>query len=369
MTSNIKVLIASGASGGHIYPAIALAESLKKKASSIEIAFVSSKIGMGDYINPLREQSFSNEIKNKVFFISIIKFRFNFSSFLKAVYYLAKSFLESFFIFEKFRPDVVVGFGSYVSFPLLLEAALFKKPAIIHEQNVSLGTANKFLSFFVDKIAVSFRQTQSTRRNFIFTGNPLRSSLTPEEKDKARSFFNLEEKFTILVLGGSQGSHNINIAFKDAVCLLAKEEDFQFIHITGRFDYSGLQKEYEYIKIKHSIFDFLPVMHIAYSLADLVISRSGAGTISELAYFRKPAILIPYPYARSHQLENAAALKKEQAAIVIEEEELSGSALKEKILLLIRSASMRDEFKNNIQKFANPDAADRLAEVVLEMAR
>lgn len=353
-----KILIASGASGGHLYPAIALAESLTKKAPSIEIVFVSSKSGITDYI------------KNtyKIFFISIIKFRFNFSSLLKSVYYLAKSFLESFFILEKFRPDVVVGFGSYVSFPLLLEAALFKKPAIIHEQNISFGLANKFLSFFADKVAVSFRQTQAARRNnFIFTGNPLRSSLIKEEKGKARSFFSLEEKFTILALGGSQGSHNINAAFKNTVILLAKEEDFQFIHITGAFDYSGLQKEYEYIKIKHCIFDFLPQIHLAYSLADLVISRCGAGTIAELAYFRKPAIIIPYPYARGHQLQNAAALEKEGAAVVIEERELSGYLLKEKILLLMHSASMRDGLKNNIQKFANPDAADRLAELVLEL--
>src|SRR3989338_3662696 len=357
-----KVLIASGASAGHIYPALALAENLKHKQPSWEIAFVTC-----------RRLSLENSIESSgynFFIISICPFSFGFRKFLISLYRLVKSFWETFLIIEKFRPDVVIGFGSYVSFPVILESALFKKPTFIHEQNVSLGLSNRALSLFVDKVAVSFKDAPLDSRapspfcrkaifrggkgrgKFVFTGNPLRQELVKKDKEESRAFFGLDEKFTILVLGGSQGSERINTEFKQTVDILsAKRQDFQFIHLCGKKDYSSLKKDYSCIKIRYCLFDFLTRMDFAYSLADLVICRAGAGSITELAFFRKAAIIIPSPYAGSHQLENANALKMKEAAVRLEEKELGGFKLAEFILRRMDSAGERAKLEKRIAEF------------------
>ena len=362
-----KILIASGASAGHLYPALALAENLKNKQPSWEIAFVTCRRAE---IEKCIESS-----GYKVFIISICPFSRTARRFLISLYRLVKSFLETFLIIESFRPDVVVGFGSYVSFPVILESALFKKPTVIHEQNVSLGLSNKVLSLCVDKVALSFADERHRKdapvdsRKFVFTGNPLRRELVKKDQEESRAFFGLAKEFTILVLGGSQGSERINAEFKKTVDILsAQGRDFQFIHLCGKKDYSSLKKDYSCIKIKYRLFDFLTRMDFAYSLADLVICRAGAGSITELAFFGKAAILIPYPYAGAHQLENAGILKKKEAALVIEEKELEGPKLAELILKLMNSADERAQLEKRIADFANPQATDRLAELVLNEA-
>src|SRR3989338_6157077 len=300
-----KILIASRASAGHLYPALALAENLKNKQPSWEIAFVTCRRA--------EIEKCIDSSGYKVFIISICPFSRTARRFLISLYRLVKSFLETFLIIESFRPDVVVGFGSYVSFPVILE------------QNVSLGLSNKVLSLCADKVALSFADERHRKdapvdsRKFVFTGNPLRRELVKKDKEESRVFFGLAKEFTILVLGGSQGSERINAEFKKTVDILfAQGRDFQFIHLCGKKDYSSLKKDYSCIKIKYRLFDFLTRMDFAYSLADLVVCRAGAGSITELAFFGKAAILIPYPYAGAHQLENAGILKKKEAALVIE---------------------------------------------------
>lgn len=357
----IKVLIASGASAGHLYPALAFAGALAAKRPDITIAFVTSKRGIESAIERYGYQ---------IFFMRLRPLSFNGIKLLRSLYCLARSFIDSFFIIQRFRPNLAVGFGSYISFPALLESAFLKIPALIHEQNVSLGLSNKILSFFVDKIAVSFEREDLMPAKRVFTGNPLRSSLTKRARDDAGRFFGLEEAFTLLVIGGSQGSRRINMEFKQAAMLLTeKKEKFQFIHISGKNDYLSLKEWYKCITIKHCLLDFLDAIDMAYSAADLVICRAGAGTLSELAYFKKAAIVIPYPYARGHQLENALQLKRENAGVVIEERELSGAGLCEEILRLMRSADERKALEDNIRKFAHPDAAGRLAELALSMVK
>src|SRR3989338_2438802 len=261
--NRVKILIASGASAGHLYPALSFAQKLREKEAGADIAFVSSRrVGIAEEISA---HGF------RLFLISVLPFSFkSFKKFFLAFCRFIRSFFESFLIIEKFRPDVVVGFGSYVSFPVCLEAALFKKATV-----------------FDDKAIVP--------------GNPLRKFVTGAGKEDSRSFFGLEDKFTILTLGGSQGSHRINTEFKNAVKRIEKREDFQFIHITGKSDYNDLKKDYSCITMRHCVFDFLEPMHLAYVLADLVVSRAGATTIAELVYFQKAALLIPYPYAGGHQ--------------------------------------------------------------------
>lgn len=359
----VKVLIASGASGGHLYPSLAFAQSLALKRPDAAIAFITAGRGIESSVQATHYQLFK---------LCLRPLRFNSVKCLPALYCLGRSFLDSFCIIRKFRPDIVAGFGSYVSFPALLEASLLGIPTLIHEQNVSLGLANKLLKPLAEKIAVSFGETAGPHNKRVFTGYPLRKSLVRCAPDEARRFFNLsEDRFTLLVVGGSQGCRRINMELKKALEILdKKKEGLQFIHISGKSDYLHLKTEYKYITMRHYLCDFLVQMHLAYSAADLVVCRSGAGTLSELAYFKKAAILIPYPYARSHQLENALALKKENAAVVIEEKELEGGdVLSGGILRLMYSPDERRDLENNIQKFAHPDAADRLAELALSLIR
>ena len=352
-------MIAAGASAGHLYPAIAFARRLLQLNPRATVAFVSSRRGQVE--EWIKEAGFES------FFVSIRALSPGAFNFLRFLYSFFKSFLEAFLIIEKLRPDAVVGFGSYVSLPLVMEAAAFKRITVIHEQNVSLGRANKFLSPFADKIALSFRQSPLLSPKYVFTGNPLRRGLIKAGKKEAGDFFGLaEDKFSVLVVGGSQGSRRINQAFKEAVFSLSAEEDFQFIHICGKYDYSLLKKDYSCIRIRHCLFEFLARMDLAYSLADLVVCRAGAGTISELAYFNKAAILVPYPYAGSHQLENALALGREMSALVIEEKDLSAKLLADNILGLIRSKDRRLALEKNIQSFAYPDADEKLANIVLD---
>lgn len=355
--SIMRILIASGGSAGHLYPALSLAEVLKARSPDIEIAFVSSD-----------RSGLTNAIKNKgyKFFLTSIT-SFSIKRALKAFYFFLKSFFESFFIIERFRPDIIVGFGSYVSFPVLLLGSFFKKTTIIHEQNVSLGLANKVLAFFVDRIATSFNQTclYAVKGKFTYTGYPLRRDFFVMDKTKALDFFRLEDKFTILVLGGSQGSRKINSEFKETIEKLTPKIDFQVIHVTGKNDYSELKDAYKHVTIKNCIFDFFEPMHIAYSACDIVISRAGAGTVNELIYFEKPAILIPYPLARQHQLENACVLKNSRASIVIEEKDLSSSSLSVQIIKLFDNNILRSEMASNIRKLKTTDAAGALADLIL----
>ncbi len=362
MSKKAKILIAAGGSAGHLYPALALAAALRDKDPQTEIGFISSRRGIERQVE---EEGY------RLFLISIVSLRRNFVNILPGLYRFFKSFIESFLIIESFRPDCIVGFGSYVSLPVLLEGAFFKKPTVIHEQNVSLGLANRVLSLLADRIALSFRPMNSGKvkdRKRIYTGYPLRKWLRRVDRREAGHFFALTDKFTIMVLGGSQGSHKINFEFRQAVDMLIKSgEDFQFIHITGKNDYISLKEEYKCVTINKSIFEFLTQMHLAYSLADLVIARAGAGTIAELAYFALPAILIPYPYAGGHQLENGLALRSRRAAVVIEDKELCCELLYDNIIGLMHSQNLRAELKRNIGRFADEDASGNLADVVLSL--
>lgn len=356
----IKVLIAAGGSAGHLYPAIAFAQRLVQMNPRAAVVFVSGRRGQVE--EWIRQAGF------EVFFVSIRPLSGGPVNFLRFLYSLLKSFLEAFLIIERFRPDAVAGFGAYVSLPLVLEASVFKRATVIHEQNVSLGRANKFLSPFADRIALSFPHRSVPNDKYVFTGNPLRRDLIKAGKREAGDFFGLaEDKITVLSVGGSQGSRRINQAFREAVFSLSREEDFQFIHICGKYDYSLLKKDYSCIRIRHCLFEFLARMDLAYSLADIVVCRAGAGTISELAYFNKAAILIPYPYAGSHQLENALALGRDNAALVFEDKDLTGQLLAENISGLIRSKDRREALERNIQSFAVPDADEKLAKVMLEL--
>lgn len=328
----MRVLVVAGASGGHIYPAVSFLDKLKEKQADMDALLVLPKRNIKNKIT-------APAYNVKYISVSPIALRFNFKNVL-AVFKLLRGSFESLFLLLEFRPDIVVGFGCLDSVPLLFFAWLFRIKTLIHEQNVIPGRANRLLAIFADRIAVSFPETAKFLKDFqkktVVTGNPVRQELEQVEKKEALDFFGFNEnKFTILVMGGSLGSHNINGAFLKAASCIPDKSKLQIIHLTGIKDYELLNKSYKDLDVDSKILDFFNAMHYAYSACDLVISRAGATTITEVMFFKLPAILIPYPYAYQHQLNNAKFLQQKGCAVIIEEEDLDKGRLRETIQVLI----------------------------------
>jgi UDP-N-acetylglucosamine--N-acetylmuramyl-(pentapeptide) pyrophosphoryl-undecaprenol N-acetylglucosamine transferase len=321
----MKVLVASGASGGHIFPALAFLDALKEANKDAEVLLVlpRNNIGQG------REIPFNN-----VRYISVSAVRLNLHpESLFSILKLFKAALESLFILLQFKPDVVVGFGSLSSVPMILLAWFLRIKTLIHEQNVIPGRANRFLAKFCDKIAISFEKTKQHLEGYkdktVLTGNPLRKDLIRLNRFKALDFFGFKaNRFTLLVMGGSQASHSINLGFLKALSGLSGRSGLQVIHLCGADDLDLLDLAYQDLKINFKLCVFLKEMQYAYSAADLAVCRAGATTIQELIYFALPAILIPYPFAREHQMANALLLQENGCVAIIQDAELETPKLR-----------------------------------------
>ena len=368
----VKVLIAAGGSGGHIFPAIALARALQGSAmpDEVDIRFIGSNKALDRRIFEKEGFKFSLLSANK----------FPYKASLRLIPFFIKfkiDLIRTFFIVLSYRPDIVVGFGGYIPCPAMLVAVLFRIPRIVHEQNVVAGRANKLLFKLADRIAVSFEETRSPKLmgcravKCIFTGNPLRSEVLKEDKPLGIKRFGLDgSKFTILVIGGSQGAHFLNAAFIGAITDVDKPlmEGIQVIHLTGISDYGWAVKTYAFIKgLESRVYSFIDRIEEAYSAADLVITRAGASAIFEIASFGRPMILVPYPFANAHQSENARVFGEKGAAIVIEENTLSAEVFKDSILKLYKDREGAKKLAEAARLLSVPDAAARLAREVIHM--
>lgn len=359
-----RILAVTGSSGGHIFPAFAFLEELKKKADN-------------DFILVMPENSLKlaqDQVKRyniKYISVSRLKKGLDPKNLLSILNFFKGSF-QSLGLILKFSPDTVVGFGSMCSIPVIFWAWLFGKKSIIHEQNVVLGRANRFLARFAGRIAVSFEESREGLRNYrdkiVFTGNPLREDLRTVERNKAAAFFGFDaEKFTILVMGGSSGSRNINLNFMKAVLRLPEKSSLQIIQLSGEKDLSALESGYKDSGLSFRIFPFLEEMSYAYSASDLVICRAGATTISELMHFRLPAILVPYPYAYKHQLYNAKVLTGRKSALMLEDAELCLGSLEETLAGLIRDRSRIKEMRESYPDREQINSAQLFLEAVLSL--
>jgi len=360
----MRVLIACGGTGGHIFPGLSLYDAFKKREKVADILLVVDKREISSFIVP--------ENYRRIYICLVpIRFNFNLHS-LTIVLKLLRGIFQSAAVLIKFKPDVVIGFGGYASFFIVFFAGILGIKTLIHEPNVVPGRANLMLAYFTDKIACGFAHTKEHfgRNSFKveITGNPLRPSLIRTERKRAREFFGLQpDRFTILVMGGSQGAHKINTVFIEAVNLIEDKSGFQVIHLCGRQDYPSLKSSYRNSGIRAEVFPFFAQMGYAYSAADMVISRAGAISITEIAFFGLPAVLIPYPYVRGHQLENARHLARNNAAVVIEEESLDPEILNGKILELFNNPALRRSMGENILKFSKLKADEALADLALNV--
>ncbi len=362
----LKIILSGGGTGGHIFPAVAIANEIKKIVPSVQILFVGALGKM--------EMDKVPAAGYKIIGIPIagLQRKFTFQNF-KLPFLIIKSLLKTKKIINEFQPNVVVGTGGYASGPLLKAATNKGIPALIQEQNSYAGITNKILSKKVNKICVAYEGMEKffPSEKLILTGNPVRQDVIDitNKKDEGLSYFKLNEtKKIILVIGGSLGAKAINEAIGNGLNEFVKN-DIQLVWQTGKIYFDTAKKQtvdFESKNIKAT--DFISRMDLAYAVADVVISRAGAGAISELCIVEKPSILVPLPSAaEDHQTKNALALVNKQAAILVKDIEANQLLIKEAIAL-INNETKQQQLKQNIKQLAFLNSANIIAKEVLKLA-
>lgn len=363
----MKIIISGGGTGGHIFPAVAIANEIKHREPNVEILFVGAegkmemekvpKAGYQIIGLPVAGFNRSNILANLSFPIKLIKSLWK-----------AKGIIKS------FNPDITIGVGGFASGPTLAMANFSGKHTLIQEQNSFAGVTNKILSKKAKKVCVAYPNMEQffPAEKIIFTGNPVRSDLlnAKESLSESRAYFKLNaDQKTLLVIGGSLGAKSINMALKQNLKKLV-DNGIQVIWQTGK---DFLPQALEEIKSlgTTSVYasDFIYEMGMAYKSADLVLSRAGALSVSELSLLAKAAILVPYPHAaEDHQTANAMALKNEKAAILIPDHEI-GNLLGETVLELFKDDYKAHQLSLNIAKFAKPNAAKEIVDEIFKIIK
>ncbi len=357
----MKVIIVAGGTGGHLFPGLTVARKLKEKEKDSEVIFVGRK----------SEWERDIVVREGFEFISIAAGGWLGKSLVRKLCSTGKAitgFLQSFFILKRLRPRVVMGMGGYISGPFVLVAWLFRFPTIIHEQNSVPGFTNRILSRFANEIAVSFPGSSRffPPKKVRVTGNPVREEIWKIRSLKQEG----KSKRTLLIMGGSQGAHKLNLALIEVIDFLKdKMNSWQIIHLSGREDYELMVRTYKRAGMKAMVYPFLHRMEEAYQEADLVIARAGATSVAEIIACGLPAIFIPYPLATEHhQEENARWLEKAGAAITIREKELSGKKFAETILNLIADGERLSRMAENSKSLGHPGAAEAIVARVIALA-
>jgi UDP-N-acetylglucosamine--N-acetylmuramyl-(pentapeptide) pyrophosphoryl-undecaprenol N-acetylglucosamine transferase len=350
--------LSGGGTGGHIFPALAIADALKRESASTKILFV----GASDRMEMTRVPDAGYPIKG--LWISGIKRNLSFQNLLFP-FKLVASLCRSYLILKKFKPQVVIGTGGFASGPLLYMATRLNIPSLIQEQNALPGITNRVLGKYVHRVCVAHQQAEKffSKNKMVLTGNPLRAELTQSLLDskKARKLLGLEpNKVTLLVVGGSLGARRINDLLAEQAERITSQ-NVQILWQCGKLyeiEFSRYEKKNIHVRA------FLDDMSTAYAAADLIISRAGALAVSELCQVGKAVLFIPSPnVAENHQFKNAIAVAEKGAAIVIEEKELDKNFEKE-IDELLTNMTLRLTLGGNIKKLAKSNATASIVEQV-----
>jgi UDP-N-acetylglucosamine--N-acetylmuramyl-(pentapeptide) pyrophosphoryl-undecaprenol N-acetylglucosamine transferase len=360
-----RVIIAGGGTGGHIFPAIAIANALKKKDSSFEILFVGAKGKM--------EMEKVPQAGYKIIGLDIAGF--NRSSLIKNIglpFKIIKSYFQARKIMSEFKPDVVIGVGGYASFPMLQLAQQRNIPTLIQEQNSFAGKTNMILGKKAKKICVAYDGMEKffPKEKIILTGNPVRSSISQAgvTKTEGQNFFQLHLNHkTVFVVGGSLGAKSINEAVDERMDDILNA-GFQLIWQTGK---PYLAKARERAAGKQGVWvnDFITKMEYAYAASDIVISRAGAIAIAELCVMKKPVLFVPFPYAaEDHQTVNAMSLVNKGAALIVKDSETK-EKLVSMIIDLAKDDAKQSELKRHIAPMGISNADERIADEVLKLLK
>jgi UDP-N-acetylglucosamine--N-acetylmuramyl-(pentapeptide) pyrophosphoryl-undecaprenol N-acetylglucosamine transferase len=381
---NLRIVLTGGGTGGHLFPALALADELKTKNKECEILFIGSTTGIEKEIVP--RYGYPLELLD----IEGFKGRGWFSK-LPAGLKAAKAVIFAVKILKSFQPSVVIGTGGYSSGPVILAARLLGIKTAILEQNTIPGLTNRLLGKIANKVFVAFEESKKffPGGRVILAGNPVRREILQKSEVRSQeSGLNKEtvrrrngetatntlpfpdspiHRFTILIFGGSQGAKAVNTAFLDAMEYLADIRDsMKIIHQTGDADYTAVKETYARKGIKADVMRFIDDMAKAYSFADLVICRAGATSIAEITALGLASVLIPYPFAaNNHQEMNAKYLAGKGAAIVMRQDEIIGDALANAIRKFYKNRDELQKIKQNAKALGRPNAAMEIANILL----
>ena len=356
----MNITIATGGSGGHIIPALKVARELQKRKCAVRFAGALNiwkervtRSGFSFDELELRGIDLARPVRSALALWLFLKGTFAAGSLLK-----------------QYKADVVVGFGGYGSFPVVLAAVLSGRPTLIHEQNVLPGKANAVLSRLVKKIAVSFPQSLRyfPAAKVVLTGCPSHRPAVQLNRAELLGEFGLDEgKKTVLILGGSQGSRWLNEVSARAVLELRSRVPLQVIHLCGQDGYPVLKEQYARLGIPFALFAFFEAMERVYPVADLVIGRAGAVSVTDLIRFRKPSALIPYPHAGGHQTKNAEVLARAGVGEFIEQKNFTAAWLNGAVARMLAQTPSPQEWERHFGELLSLDPAAALADQIVSM--
>ncbi|TNF54754.1 undecaprenyldiphospho-muramoylpentapeptide beta-N-acetylglucosaminyltransferase [bacterium] len=363
----MKIAIAGGGTGGHIFPGIAVARELQKEIGDVSVLFIGTSEGIEATVIP--REGFEIKFIRSEGLVGRSVYEST-----RSVVKLPLSVNDSWRILKQFNPDVVLGVGGYCSGPVLFSAFLMKKPTIIHEQNTVPGLTNKMLGKLVNLVAVTYYESLHffPKNKTFLTGNPVREEILEGDRKRGYRIFGLDEGlFTIFVFGGSSGAHKINKALSESLVYLKDFRDHvQFLHQTGEKDFDFVREFYHAQGFRGTVIPFTHDMGDAYAVADLVISRAGATTLAELTACGKPAILIPYPFAAGdHQRANAEKLWDLGAAQMILDHELNGMSLSQMIKQIFEHPDIMAEMEKVSKTIGKSDAGKRIVELIMRLGK
>jgi UDP-N-acetylglucosamine--N-acetylmuramyl-(pentapeptide) pyrophosphoryl-undecaprenol N-acetylglucosamine transferase len=358
----MRIVIVGGGTGGHLYPGIAVAQELKRWDPRARIMFIGSRGGL-EHAIVAREGYRHFEITSS----GLVRRQWR--ERLTGVGHLLRGFGEATRVLRRVQPQVILGLGSYVSGAVMLAAGVLGIPRLIHEQNVIPGLTNRLLGHIVKRVAVSFEESVAhfPKGKVVVTGNPVRLAIC---QIRGRTH-EPNGCFHLLVFGGSQGAHHLNMAMLEALPQLVDvHESLWIVHQTGPDDFAAVQKAYTNRGYPGIVHRYIEDMAVEYGAADLVICRAGATTVAELTVTGTASVLVPFPYAtNNHQEHNARTLAAVGAAEMIQDQTLSGSLLAERIRYYLSHPEDIADMGARCLAYGKPDAATRVAHLCLELCR
>lgn len=362
----VKILITGGGTGGHVFPAIAVADAVRRAAPDAELLYVGGQRGLEAEAVPAARISFAAVPARGL--LGSRWYRWP-----AILWTTVRGLIAAGRIMRRFQPDVVFATGGYVSGSVALAAWIARRPIVLHEQNSVPGMTNRMLSRLAVEVHLNTpaaRRHFPKRRHLKLSGNPIRESVRRGDAYRAQQAFDLDrDRRTIFVFGGSQGARSLNRAVVGAAGRLGGREDVQLLVQTGRRDLRWVTRRLRAAKVPAVVRPFIDAMGDAYAASDLVVARAGAMTLSEITACGKASILVPFPYAtHNHQESNARWLVEAGAAVMIEDRALNGRRLAAQVLKLIDTPRKLREMSNNALRMARPHAAEKIAAALLRYA-
>lgn len=357
---NVRIVIAGGGTGGHLFPGIAVAEEFLKRDPRNQVIFIGTKRGI--------EHRLLGNLGYELKLIDVegLKGR-GLKALLRGAYMIPKSMWQSRCLLKDFSPDAVIGVGGYASGPAVITAWLMGIPTAIAEQNALAGNTNRILGKFVDRVFLTYEQSKShfSARKVAVTGNPVRAAFAArldQAKDK-------QSGRQILIFGGSQGAAAINKTVIAMLPLLQKMKDrVRVVHQTGERDLAMVREAYQQYGIEAQVSPFITDMVSAYAASDLIICRAGATSLAEITVAGKASILIPFPFAANdHQTKNAQAMVESGAAHMLKESELTADKLYSRVEALLTDDEKLREMEVQSKKLGRPDAAARMVDACIRL--